>query len=158
MADSVVLDRGVRADPRLEITLRATRECQSIIGDVIESFLKAELDRRGCRSLLHDALFALQEAIGNVVRHAYRDRADAGPIHVRADVLPHLLQISVADEGPGYDPQGVPEPDFSRPLDGGFGLHLMRATMSKVAYMRRGRRNVLLMEKVLAAEASEDSG
>jgi len=70
-------------------------------------------------------------------------------------VAPGLLRFTILDEGPGYDPDEVPPPDFANPRDGGYGLHLMRTTMSKVACARRGGRNVLVMEKALSGEASD---
>ena len=74
---------------------------------------------------------------------------------MRAELLPTLLRLTVQDEGASYDPARVPPPDFVHPRDGGYGLHLMRSTMSKVAYSKRGTRNVLVMEKALDAERGE---
>jgi serine/threonine-protein kinase RsbW len=154
MSSSTTIERGARAAQRLDLALRATRDSLCLIGDVVERFLEPELERLGCKGALQDTLLAVQEACSNVVRHAYRDQPP-GPISIHVEVLPDLLQLSITDEGPGYDPTSVPPPDFARPQEGGFGLHLMRATMSKVAYSRRSGRNVLLMEKVLEAEAVE---
>ena len=74
---------------------------------------------------------------------------------MRAEVTTGLLRFTILDEGPAYDPEGIPPPDFDHPRDGGYGLHLMRMTMSKVACSRRSGRNVLVMEKALSGEASD---
>ena len=157
-----VFDREVPVEPqvepvfpRIELVVPATREQLALISEVVEGFLCPVLDRLRCGDLAREALVALQEAISNVVRHAYRGQAAPGPIGVRVEVFTRLLRVTVTDEGKSYDPSSVPQPDFANPREGGYGLHLMRATMSKVAYSRRGVRNVLLMEKVLEAGAGE---
>ena len=75
---------------------------------------------------------------------------------MRAEISPYLLRIAVVDEGRGYDPEAIPAPDPWSPREGGFGLHLIRTTMSKVTYHQRGNQNVLLMEKSLLSPRSGD--
>jgi serine/threonine-protein kinase RsbW len=154
-SDVAVVDCGTHAESRLELVLPATRENLAIIHETAERFLAGGLERSGSRARLADAMIALHEATTNVVRHAYRDQPEPGSIEVRAELLPTLLRLTVLDEGASYDPSRVPQPDFANPRDGGYGLHLMRSTMSKVAYSRRGGRNVLVMEKALDAERGE---
>jgi serine/threonine-protein kinase RsbW len=94
-------------------------------------------------------MLALQEACTNVVRHAYPPPGPPGTIGVKARLTRHLLRFTVTDEGPGYDPATVPPPDFSRPQEGGYGLHLMRKTMSRVTYRRAKGHNELILDKAL---------
>jgi anti-sigma regulatory factor (Ser/Thr protein kinase) len=61
---------------------------------------------------------AVSEAVTNVVVHGY-PVADAGPIHVEADVEDGELELVVADEGRGFS--GDPAPGL------GLGLGLVRA-------------------------------
>ena len=150
-----VVEPSVQTSSRLELALPATRETVTLIQETAERYLCGELDRCGAVDVLADALIALQEATSNVVRHAYRNGANRGTIVVRVEVVPNLLRFTILDEGPAYDPDEVPPPDFAHPRDGGYGLHLMRMTMSKVACSRRGGRNVLVMEKALSGEASD---
>jgi serine/threonine-protein kinase RsbW len=154
MGSVQIVDRFVRIAPRLELTLPATREHLALIRDTCERFLAPELERAACRESLGDVLLALQEAISNVVRHAYREQSEPGAVTVRLEVESQLLRLTVLDDGPGYDPAGIPTPDFKNPRDGGYGVHLMRSTMSKVSYARRSGRNVLLMEKALGGEGN----
>ena len=141
---------SVPVETAFEIALPATRERLAAVRAAIEPLIEPELARCGCTAQFEELMLALQEAMSNVVRHAYSDRTEPGPLYVRVERMPHLLRVTVADEGVGYDPAAVPPPDFEHPREGGFGLHLMQQVMSKVAYSRRDGRNTLLMEKVLA--------
>jgi two-component system LytT family sensor kinase len=54
--------------------------------------------------------FALQHLVENAIRHGIAKGADAGRVAVVAQRLGDLLQISVADDGPGIDPLAPVEP------------------------------------------------
>jgi serine/threonine-protein kinase RsbW len=133
----------------IELSLPATRESLAVIRSAVGSLLDHDFCRRGAGELVLEIQLALQEACTNVVRHAYEDEAAPGPIVVRAEVGPLLLRLEISDEGASYDFASVPPPDFDAPHKGGFGLHLIRSTMSRVSYGRRGSRNTLVLEKVL---------
>lgn len=134
-------------DARIEIALIARRENLAVLRDAVESFLGAQLVRRGSDGMLAEVMLAVQEASANVVRHAYAERESAGSMVVRAELTARVVRIVVVDEGKGYDPDAVPPPDFGNPREGGFGLHLLRKTMARVTYNRRGRRNSLVLER-----------
>jgi len=142
-------ERGV--DHELLLTVPATAAALPLLRATLEPFLAAQLETLGATPLLQDVVVALGEAVSNVVRHAYPDRVEPGPLRVRAQVTPWLLRLEIVDEGPGYDLASVPRPDFDRPRPGGYGLHLMRETMSRVSYQRATGRNTLLLEKALGA-------
>src|SRR5262245_8924123 len=115
--DLNVVEPTVQTASRLELSLPATRENVTLIQETTERYLVGALDRCGAIDVLADALIALQEATSNVVRHAYRNGAHRGRIVVRAEVMPGLLRFTISDEGPAYDLDGVPPPDFSHPRD-----------------------------------------
>lgn len=148
-------EAGTRVDAELELTVPATCAALPTLRLVSETFLAAELARVQADDLLPDVLLALHEATANVVRHAYRGAPEPGPLTLRLEISPWLLRITVADAGPGYDFDTVPPPDFAHPRDGGYGLHLMRATMSRLSYVRRPGRNVLVLEKALRTPRRE---
>jgi serine/threonine-protein kinase RsbW len=82
---------------------------------------------------------ALEEALINAIKHGNQmDRAKKVRIayHVRADVF----EVTVADEGPGFDPDEVPDPTAPENLERccGRGLMLMKHYMCEVSYNRRG--------------------
>ncbi len=149
------VEAGERVDAELALTLPATCEALPTTRALCETFLAAELARHGSSELLQDVLLALHEATSNVVRHAYRGAAAPGPLGLRLQVSPWLLRITVLDGGPGYDFAAVSPPDFAHPRDGGYGLHLMRTTMSRVSYLRRPGSNVHVLEKALTPLCGE---
>lgn len=139
-------DRSARM--ALELTLPATRDSLAILRSAVGALLDHDFRRRGAEELVLEIQLALQEACTNVVRHAYPGD-QAGLIVVRAELESDLLRLEVSDEGESYHFESVPPPDFEAPRDGGFGLHLIRSTMSKVSYGKRGKRNTLVLEKIL---------
>jgi anti-anti-sigma factor len=92
-----------------------------------------------------DLRLALEEAVVNVIRHAW----DGGAHQV--DVLlthtNHEVVARVEDDGRPFDPLGHRRFDPDTPLagrgPGGLGIHLLRQAMDDVAYERRGGRNRL---------------
>lgn len=75
-----------------------------------------------------DVVLALDEAMSNVVRHAFP--AGEGSYQVRADLRPFEVIIEVIDDGVGFDP--MRSPGGGRLGVGGRGLHLMRQLMTVV--------------------------
>lgn len=79
----------------------------------------------GSRELRDTAELAAAEALNNAVVHAYRDRAEAGPVHLEAEVDGGELVVRVRDEGVGLSPR-----DDSPGC--GFGLGLMTKLAHRV--------------------------
>ena len=90
---------------------------------------------------------ALEEALVNAVKHG-NQLDQTKKVHVSYRFLPDRLEVRITDEGPGFDPNDVPDPtaveNLERPC--GRGLMLMRHYMSEVAYNSRG--NCVCMAKV----------
>lgn len=90
---------------------------------------------------------ALEEAIVNAIKHGNR-MDDAKKVHVRFLVSPERFEIGITDEGPGYDPDSLPDPlseeNLERPC--GRGLFLMRHYMTEVTVHPPGNR--LTMSKI----------
>jgi serine/threonine-protein kinase RsbW len=94
---------------------------------------------------------AADEACANVIEHAYESDMTREVI-VRAAYDEELLQITIEDNGRGFDPQAVPQADVeslaSERRSGGLGLKLIRTLMDEVQYERLpGRKNELRMIK-----------
>jgi serine/threonine-protein kinase RsbW len=90
---------------------------------------------------------AVEEALVNAIKHGNQmDRSKKVRIayHVGTDRFDCL----VADEGPGFDPQEVPDPTAAENLERpcGRGLMLMRHYMTVVDYNDRG--NTVSMSKL----------
>lgn len=93
---------------------------------------------------------AVEEALVNVVSHAYAGRTPAGTVQCRAAIQPEGLRVEIVDEGPPFDPLVQPDPDTTLALEqrqpGGLGILLIKSLASEVAYRREGDRNVLRIE------------
>jgi serine/threonine-protein kinase RsbW len=75
-----------------------------------------------------DVVLALDEAMSNVVRHAFP--AGKGSYQVRADLRPHEVVIEVTDDGVGFDP--MRSVGSGRLRLGGRGIQLIRRLMTVV--------------------------
>jgi serine/threonine-protein kinase RsbW len=84
---------------------------------------------------------AFEEAVSNAFRHGHRNLPGDTPVHVDYSIGPDELTISIADQGPGFDPGTVPDPtlDENLELPSGRGLMLIRAYMSRVEFNDAGR-------------------
>jgi serine/threonine-protein kinase RsbW len=87
---------------------------------------------------------ALEEAIVNAIKHGHRGQAGK-PVQVSYVVVEEWMLVEVEDQGPGFDPQRVPDPLAEENLEkpSGRGLFLMRCYMSWVRFFGRG--NVVSM-------------
>jgi len=79
---------------------------------------------------------AVDEACTNVIRHAYRGQN--GEIRIRIEQVGDRIQVVIRDWGQAFDPQAIPLPDVTAPLEkrplGGVGLFLMRQMMDSVEF------------------------
>jgi anti-sigma regulatory factor (Ser/Thr protein kinase) len=100
-------------------------------------------------------VLAVDEALANVIRHAYHSRLDQ-PVEVNCRVLPDRLEFTLLDEGEPPDPARI----CAQPMDdsalGGRGTHLIRMIMDEMAYEKVGGRNQLRMAKRLP-QSGQDS-
>jgi serine/threonine-protein kinase RsbW len=126
-APPVTLDRDIPSD------LGEARRVQDEIEQALQQVQFHEQD-------IYAIKLALEEALVNAIKHG--NQMDPGKrvrvaCHVRAD----RFEVRITDEGPGFDPEDVPDPtapeNLERPC--GRGLLLMRHYMTEVAYHDRGR-------------------
>ena len=83
---------------------------------------------------------AIEEALVNAIKHGNgMDRTKC--VRVSCRVAAERFEVHISDEGPGFDPDHVPDPtapeNLERPC--GRGLLLMRHYMTEVAYHDCGR-------------------
>ncbi len=94
---------------------------------------------------------ALEEAVTNVIAHAFDEMPPPHVITVRLGITRRLLVAEISDNGRPFDPTVAPAPDLSLPIEqrsaGGLGIHLMRSMMDRIRYRRRGDKNLLRLEK-----------
>jgi serine/threonine-protein kinase RsbW len=93
---------------------------------------------------------ALDEVVANVVAYGRPPTSDAGTLDVWFRRDGPVVEITVADDGPPFDPLERPAPDVTLPLEarqpGGLGIALVKSLMDDVSY-RRTTRNVLTIRK-----------
>lgn len=94
---------------------------------------------------------ALEEAVMNVITHAFKGVTPPHRIKVRLDISARMLAAEITDNGHPFDPTTAPDPDLSLPIEerhpGGLGIHLMRSIMDRLQYTRSRGINVLRLEK-----------
>jgi serine/threonine-protein kinase RsbW len=99
---------------------------------------------------------ALEEALINAIKHG--NRLDSNKqVHVVCKMSAEKLWIKIADEGPGFNLDEVPDPTDLENLDrpSGRGIMLMRSFMTRVEYNNAG--NVVVMEKLRADARRADA-
>jgi serine/threonine-protein kinase RsbW len=77
----------------------------------------------------------VREAVINAILHGNR-RDPAKHVHVSFELNDEALSIRIADEGPGLDPETVPDPLAPENIlrSSGRGIFLMRAIMDEVHF------------------------
>jgi serine/threonine-protein kinase RsbW len=84
---------------------------------------------------------ALEEALINAIKHG--NKLDPSKkVHIEAHLDPARVQISIEDEGPGFDRKSVPDPTADENLCkcSGRGILLIEAYMNSVEWTNNGRR------------------
>jgi serine/threonine-protein kinase RsbW len=94
---------------------------------------------------------AVDEACTNVIEHAYAGMGQ-GEIECTCEVKADELVITIKDQGKPFNPDKVPEPNFSVGLEElkprGAGLFIMRKMMDEVKFtFDRNKGNILRMVK-----------
>jgi serine/threonine-protein kinase RsbW len=108
----------------------------------IQELIARQLE--SCRFAQHDIFgvkLALEEALVNAIKHGNRlDRKKK--VRIEYQVRRDRIDIVIADEGPGFNVEGVADPLAAENLErpNGRGLLLMRHYMTEVNYIPPGNR------------------
>lgn len=103
-----------------------------------------------------DDLFAIklcvEEALINAIKHG--NKLDLSKhVHVRGSVSPARFEITIRDEGAGFERGEVPDPtdpsNWEKPS--GRGLLLMESYMTQTKYSDHGRQILMVKEKSKSA-------
>ncbi len=94
---------------------------------------------------------ALEEAVINVISHAFAGVPPPHSITVRLAIAARSVTADIIDNGRPFDPTSAPDPDLSLPLErrrpGGLGIHLMRGMVDRLHYRRSDGSNILRLKK-----------
>jgi len=90
--------------------------------------LAAEADR---------IILAVDEAVSNVIEHAYRD-VQEGEIDISIAISDERVLVEVTDYGEPFDPTNIDPPDLQEHIVSGhkrgLGMFMMRQLMDEVSY------------------------
>ncbi|MDD5630139.1 MAG: ATP-binding protein [Elusimicrobia bacterium] len=91
---------------------------------------------------------AVEEAVTNICKFAGQGTPVSIELSCLADGV--MLAVEIADDGRPFDLTARPDPDLTARLEdrpiGGLGVFLIKKVSDRVAYERRGERNVLRLE------------
>jgi len=127
----------------IELTITSHPRWMKLVRQIVQTFAdEAGFDAKHA----HAITLAVGEAIGNVIKHAYKNSPDR-TFSLACTSNGSGLEVRIEDQGAPFDPlkrESLP-PDEIRP--GGRGIYLMRTIMDELEYERRGDTNVVRMRK-----------
>src|SRR5205823_10990439 len=101
-------------------------------------------DESECRAIA----LALDEALANVIRHAYHNRAD-GLIELECRETVDGLEITLLDSGDAPDRSKICAREIGCDQPGGLGTHIIKKVMDKVSYEVSPNGNRFVASKLL---------
>ena len=127
------------SDPRFLCVARASvSELGSISG----------LSDQDCRAVT----LAMDEALANIIRHAYGNRYDQ-TIEVKCEISHDYLEFKLFDQGEPADQDRICSQPMNAVSLSGRGTHMMRLIMDDVCYERIRGANQLTLRKHLPARS-----
>lgn len=115
--------------------LRITNETKNlslvrqVVGEILERTPFGKDDKA-------KIILAVDEAVANVVEHAYQ--GEKGEIDIQFILDDERIEITIRDNGRKFNPELIPTPDIHKHikdgLKGGLGMFLMRKIMDEVRY------------------------
>jgi serine/threonine-protein kinase RsbW len=98
--------------------------------------------------LVYAVELSISEACTNAIKHA-RTSAALDNLIVNFEVFKNKLCIVVKDQGPGYDINNIPLPDFDHHPEGGYGIFIIKSMVDEVRYYQEDGFNHLKMTKYI---------
>jgi len=109
------------------------------------------------KSMLFDLRLCLDEALANAIKHGNKNNAKR-IISISVDTTPQQIELSVADEGDGFQFDAIPDPTRNDNLKkpSGRGIYLMRNLMDEVEFIKNGSK--IILRKNIPQHVSRDKG
>ncbi len=136
--------RNIRIASRME----GITEVEALINDICEDFGVEETH-------YGEILIAMTEAVNNAVVHGNKlDVNKMVDIEVRTDGP--VLEFRVADQGPGFDYENIPDPTSPENIEkpNGRGVFLMRQLADSCEFEELGRIAILKFESAIPQPVS----
>ncbi|HTP68583.1 MAG TPA: ATP-binding protein [Dongiaceae bacterium] len=146
----------LRSEPFLTLQLQSNPEALCLVRATLERATEVmDFPEADSRAIVR----SVDEALTNVIRHAYKGRADK-PIEVQCARLwkgndaehPKGLEIVLKDAGVAADPKKFKGRELNEVRPGGLGIHFMKQSMDVVEFHRKSGKNLLRMVKYLAPQ------
>ncbi len=129
----------------LRMMFRSRADARARVRSVVDSVLACEGRRSFSRDDIEEILLAIQESLCNIAKHAYAGAER--PIELELVLDGDGFHATILDRGAPVRAEEIVVKDPSEPRGDGRGLFLMRRTMDRVEYGRRGRRNFVKLER-----------
>lgn len=122
-----------------------------VVRSVISEFAAlCGFDKVQCRSIT----LAVDEALSNVIRHAYKNRCDC-EVELNCQAHANCLEVTFVDRGEPVDPSRLCAQPLNELALCGRGTHLIRQIMDEVCYERVSEGNRLRLKKYLRGAGGE---
>ncbi|MCB0832550.1 MAG: SpoIIE family protein phosphatase [Bacteroidetes bacterium] len=94
---------------------------------------------------------ATDEAVTNIIRHAYRDTPGRGFVTMRTVIKTNSLTVILLDQGRTFDPRNAKAPDMKEYIKigkkGGLGIFMLQKLMDEIDYQVTSEGNELRLTK-----------
>ena len=120
--------------------LGEARRVQTEIEEALQQWAYTETD-------IFSIKLALEEALVNAIKHGNQMDPDK-TVSVRYQITSDRFDITITDQGMGFNPEEVPDPTLPENIEkgSGRGVYIIRELMTTAQYLGSG--NVLTMSKV----------
>jgi len=110
-------------------------------------FTKHPYFEKCSEEVLYSLELIIYESAANVIKHAYPE-GTIGKLKVKIWMDPQKVILDVIDNGKGFDPNNLPEPDPASPGEGGMGVFLIKKIAQRFSYFfsKEENGNVLHLE------------
>lgn len=130
----------------LKLEVRSDPQVLSVVRGAVKQFAAvAGFPERDCRRIT----LAVDEAMTNIIRHAYCGRRDRS-IELHCEWKARELRVLLVDRGRPVPPQQIRGRPLGEVRPGGLGVYLITQIMDSVRYIPRAGRNELCLVKRLA--------
>jgi serine/threonine-protein kinase RsbW len=125
---------------------------------LIDNFALAMAENGYAKKDIFGMRLALEEALVNAIKHGHQNDLTK-TAEVRYVISNEHVLVDVEDQGPGFDPQQVPDPTAAENLEkpSGRGLLSMRSLTTLMHYNERGNCVTLCMSPSKPLSAKQES-